>query len=76
MTDNLQGDIEKISAEIDGIDAQIRKLRDSKVPLAAKRAELLADLEISVKLGGLTKEQRQRIVLKPGAAHGTLTASK
>lgn len=73
---NAQMVADDLDSRITALDIQIAKLRDQKKALAEQRNAVLAEIEIMAKLGNLSDEQRQRIVLKPNPVNGISAAAK
>lgn len=65
-----------VNKQCDAIDAQIATLRSQKKVLADKRKVLIEEQEIQLKLRGMTREQRQRVVLKVAPINATSEATK
>jgi len=73
---NLQLAVDAIDSEVTALDVKIAELRRQKLALIAKRSPILSEIEIMAKLGNLTAEQRQRIILRPDPATATFSAAK
>lgn len=72
----LQAEADRLTAQIDALGREADLIRDKKRALAARRREVLSEVELQTKLRTLTPEHRGRVTLNPLPAVAKATARK